>query len=149
MSVTATMDSAAADIAALAAPPMTGITPHLNLVGSSEASSFYKKAFGARETLRLPADDGQRLMHCALVINGGDLMICDCFPEMGHGYEHQPSASFTMHLQVDDIEVWFARAVDAGAEVLQPIEDMFWGDRYARLLDPYGVHWSMGQTKAA
>ena len=146
MSVTATMDSAAADIAALAAPPMTGITPHLNLVGASEASAFYQKAFGARETFRLPADDGQRLMHCALVINGSDLMICDCFPEMGHGYEHQPSASFTMHLQVDDIDAWFDRAVQAGAEVLEPVSLMFWGDRYSRLCDPFGVCWSMGQT---
>ena len=147
MSVTATMETTAGELAAIDMPPMTGVTPHLNVVGASEASAFYQKAFGARETFRLPADDGERMMHCALVINGGNLMICDCFPEMGHGFEHQPSSSFTMHLQVDDIEAWFQRAVDAGAQVLQPIEDMFWGDRYARLLDPYGVHWALGQTK--
>lgn len=146
MSVTATMETAAQDIAAIAAPPMTGVTPHLNVVGASDASEFYQRAFGAKEVFRLPADDGKRLMHCALVINGGTLMICDCFPEMGHGFEHQPSSSFTMHLQVDDIDAWFKRAADAGAEVLQPVEAMFWGDRYARLRDPYGVHWSLGET---
>ena len=148
MTTTATMDTAAETVAAIDAP-MKGVIPHLNVVGAAKAAEFYQKAFGAQELMRLPAQDGERLMHCALVINGGSLFLCDCFPEMGHGYEHQPSNSFTMHLQVDDIEVWFARAVDAGAQVLQPIEDMFWGDRYARLLDPYGVHWSMGQTKAA
>ena len=112
--------------------------------GASEASAFYQKAFGARETFRLPADDGQRLMHCALVINGGDLMICDCFPEMGHGYEHQPSASFTMHLQVDDPQAWFDRAVEAGCTVTLPMQVMFWGDRYGQLKDPFDVAWSIG-----
>ena len=128
-------------------PTVTGVTPYINVQGASEASTFYQKAFGAKELMRMPAEDGKRLMHCHLEINGGPLLMSDCWPEEGH--PHQPSNSFTMHLQVDDIEVWFARAVDAGAQVLQPIEDMFWGDRYARLLDPYGVHWSMGQTRAA
>ena len=86
-------------------------------------------------------------MHCALVINGGALMICDCFPEMGHGYEHQPSASFTMHLQVDDIDAWWKRAIDAGATPVMPVADMFWGDRYGTLRDPFDVNWSLGQTK--
>lgn len=145
MTATATMDTAAQTVAAIDAP-MKGVIPHLNVVGAAKAAEFYQKAFGAQELMRLPAPDGERLMHCALVINGGSLFLCDCFPEMGHGYEHQPSNSFTMHLQVDDIDAWFDRAVQAGAEVLEPVSLMFWGDRYGRLRDPFGVCWSMGQT---
>ncbi|WP_374653977.1 VOC family protein [Phenylobacterium sp.] len=145
MTTTATMDTAAETVAAIDAP-MKGVIPHLNVVGAAKAAEFYQKAFGAQELMRLPAQDGERLMHCALVINGGSLFLCDCFPEMGHGYEHQPSNSFTMHLQVDDIDAWFDRAVQAGAEVLEPVSLMFWGDRYGRLRDPFGVCWSMGQT---
>ena len=145
MTTTATMDTAAETVAAIDAP-MKGVIPHLNVVGAAKAAEFYQKAFGAQELMRLPAQDGERLMHCALVINGGSLFLCDCFPEMGHGYEHQPSNSFTMHLQVDDIDAWFDRAVQAGAEVLEPVSLMFWGDRYSRLRDPFGVCWSMGQT---
>lgn len=148
MTKTATMDNIA-DMSADIDAPMKGVIPHLNVVGASEASAFYQKAFGAREVMRLPAEDGKRLMHCALVINGGSLFLCDCFPEMGHGFEHQPSNSFTMHLQFDDgIDARFQQAVDAGAEVLSPLEEMFWGDRYGRLRDPYGVCWSMGQGPA-
>ena len=145
MTTTATMDTAAETVAAIDAP-MKGVIPHLNVVGAVKAAEFYQKAFGAQELMRLPAQDGERLMHCALVINGGSLFLCDCFPEMGHGYEHQPSNSFTMHLQVDDIDAWFDRAVQAGAEVLEPVSLMFWGDRYGRLRDPFGVCWSMGQA---
>jgi len=147
MTTTATMDTAAQTVAAIDAP-MKGVIPHLNVVGAAKAAEFYQRAFGAQELMRLPAQDGERLMHCALVINGGSLFLCDCFPEMGHGYEHQPSSSFTMHLQVDDIDAWFDRAVQAGAEVLEPVSLMFWGDRYGRLRDPFGVCWSMGQTAA-
>lgn len=147
MAKTATMDTVA-EMSATIDAPMKGVIPHLNVEGASEASAFYQKAFGAQELMRLPAQDGKRLMHCALIINGGSLFLCDCFPEMGHGFEHQPSNSFTMHLQVDDIDAWWNRAVDAGAEVLSPVEDMFWGDRYGRLRDPFGVCWSIGQTMA-
>lgn len=145
MTKTATMDTIA-EMSGEMTTPMTGVIPHLNVEGASDASAFYQKAFAAQELMRLPAQDGKRLMHCALLVNGGHLFICDCFAEMGHGYEHQPSNSFTMHLQVDDAEAWFTRAVEAGAEVLSPLEDMFWGDRYGRLRDPYGVCWSIGQT---
>lgn len=145
MTNTATMDNVAEMSGAITAPT-SGVIPHLNIEGASDASAFYQKAFGAQELMRLPAQDGKRLMHCALRINGGSLFICDCFPEMGEGFAHQPSNSFTMHLQVDDADAWFQRAVDVGAEVLSPLENMFWGDRYGRLRDPYGVCWSIGQT---
>lgn len=124
-------------------PPMQGVIPYLNVVGAAEAADLYKAAFGAIEHRRLPADDGQRLMHCHLEINGGSLMLSDCFPE--HGYEHQPSHSFTMQLVVDDIDAWFQRAADAGLEVMNPVALMFWGDRWGSLKDRFGVHWAMNQ----
>jgi PhnB protein len=142
---TSTMDTIAADIGAIDIP-MKGVVPHLAVEGAAKASEFYQKAFGAIELMRLPAEDGVRLMHCALQVNGGTLMLCDCFPEYG-GEPHQPSASYIMHLQVDDIDAAFQRAVDAGAEVVKPVELMFWGDRYGMLRDPFGVQWSMGETQ--
>ncbi len=124
-------------------PPMKGVIPYLNVVGAAEAAELYKVAFGAVEHRRLPSDDGKRLMHCHLEINGGSLMLSDCFPESG--YEFQPSHSFTMQLVVDDIDAWFQRAVDAGLEVLNPVALMFWGDRWGSLKDRFGVHWAMNQ----
>jgi uncharacterized glyoxalase superfamily protein PhnB len=120
---------------------MKGVIPYVSLNGAAAAADFYKKAFGAVEHRRLPADDGKRLMHCHLEINGGSLMLGDAFDE--HGYGWQPSHSFTMTLVVDDIDAWFKRAVDAGCEVTQPVELMFWGDRYGSVKDPFGVHWAM------
>jgi len=124
-------------------PPMKGVIPYLNVVGAAEAADLYKAAFGAIEHRRMPADDGKRLMHCHLEINGGSLMLSDCFPE--HGYEHQPSHSFTMQLVVDDIDAWFQRAADAGLTVTNPVALMFWGDRWGSLTDRFGVHWAMNQ----
>lgn len=127
-------------------PLQRGVIPHLSVEGASEASAFYQHAFGAREITRMPAQDGKRLMHCHLEINGGSLMLADCFPEQGHGY--QPSHSFTMTLVIDDIDAWFKRAVDAGATVTMPVQLMFWGDRYGQLRDPFGVCWAMNEPSA-
>ena len=124
-----------------------GVVPYINVEGASDASAFYQRAFGANEMFRMPADDGKRLMHCHLKINGGDVMISDCFPE--HGYDRQPSHSYTMHLQVDDVDAWWKRAVDAGVEVSVPLQLMFWGDRYGLVKDPFGVQWSMAATPKA
>jgi uncharacterized glyoxalase superfamily protein PhnB len=124
-----------------------GVVPYVNVKGAAEASAFYQRAFGAKELTRLPADDGKRLMHCVVEINGGQLMMSDTFPE--HGYDFQPSHSFTMHLNVEDIDSWWNRAVEAGAEVVLPLQLMFWGDRYGQLKDPFGVRWSMNEPVKA
>jgi PhnB protein len=124
-----------------------GVIPYINVESAAEASAFYQKAFGATELFRLPFEDGKRLMHCHLHINGGSLMMSDCYAEMG--MELQKSHSYTMHLQVDDVDAWWQRAVDAGVEVLMPLELMFWGDRYGRVRDPFGVHWSLASTPKA
>lgn len=119
---------------------MKGVIPYLSVPGASDAAEFYKKAFGAEEVRRFAGEDG-RLMHCHLIINGGSLMLSDPFPE--HGYGHQPSHSFTMQLVIDDIDAWWKRAVEAGAEVINPVQVMFWGDRYGSLKDAWGVNWAM------
>ena len=124
-------------------PPMGGVIPYLTIEGAAKAADFYLKAFGARETMRMPAQDGQRLMHCHLEINGGSLMMSDAFAEHGHPY--QPSESYTMQLVVADADVWWKRAVDAGCTVTMPLEKQFWGDRYGKLKDPFGVTWAINE----
>ena len=123
-------------------PPVTGVTPYINVVGANDASALYQQAFGAQEVARLAHKEGDKLMHCQLLINGGTLLMCDCFPE--YGYEHQPSHSHTLHLQVDDVDAWWNRAVAAGLTVAMPLEKQFWGDRFGSLRDRFGVCWSIG-----
>ena len=127
-------------------PPVGGVVPHINVEGASDASAFYQRAFAARELSRAPAQDGKRLMHCQLAINGGSLMLSDCFPEFG--ITNQPSACFTMHLDVDDVDAWWQRAVDAGCTASMQPQDMFWGDRYAQAKDSFGVLWAFVGPKS-
>ena len=124
-------------------PVFKGVIPYLSVDGAGAASDFYQKAFGAKELRRLPADDGKRFMHLHLEINGGSLMFSDAFPE--HGHAHQPSHSFTMQLVVPDLDVWWKRAIAAGATATSEPQVMFWGDYYGALVDPFGVHWAFNQ----
>jgi PhnB protein len=121
-----------------------GIVPYLSLDGASRAAEFYASAFGAHEVFRYPTDDKGRTMHIHLHLNGGSLMLSDAYPE--HGHPHQAAQGYTLHLKVDDVDSWWQRAVAAGAEVVLPLQKMFWGDRYGQLRDPFGVLWSMGQA---
>ena len=127
--------------------PTNGITPHLTIGGrrAKEAIDFYQRAFGA-EAAMAPhmADDGERIMHAHLRINGGSLMLNDDFPEYGCG-AGTPGA-VTLHLQVDDADRWFERAVGAGATATMPLADQFWGDRYGQVKDPFGHSWSIGAS---
>lgn len=124
--------------------PAGGLSVYITVDGAAAASAFYQKAFGAKELFRQPADDGQRLLHCHLEINGGSLMLCDWFPEWG--MEKQPPQAYTLHLQVDDVDVWWKRAIEAGCTVAMPLEPQFWGDKYGKVVDPFGVGWSLAQT---
>ena len=90
-------------------------------------------------------EDG-RLLNAQLYINDGSVMLMDPMPE--RGYPAAPPQAFNLHLQVDDADAWFARAVDAGCEVLMPVALMFWGDRYGMAKDPFGVTWGFGSTPA-
>jgi PhnB protein len=127
-------------------PQVQGVTPYLTVRGASEASAFYTRAFGAQELFRMPAEDGKRLMHCHLRINGGDLMMSDEFAEHDGGLGDGPRG-VTLHLAVDDADTWFNRAVAAGATVVMPLADQFWGDRYGQVRDPFGHVWSIGAPK--
>ena len=120
-------------------PVVAGVIPYINVEGAGAASDFYQKAFGAVETSRIPAEDGKRFIHIALEINGGTLMMADNFPEQNW----TASGGLTLQLVVEDIDAWWARAVDAGCSVVMAIEVMFWGDRFGQLIDPFGVRWAM------
>lgn len=124
--------------------PMDGVTAHLTIREGkgSEAVEFYKKAFGAEEQLRHLADDGKRIMHSHLKINGGSVMLNDDFPEYTGGIS--VPAGVTLHLQTDDADTWWERAVAAGATVRMPLDNQFWGDRYGQVVDPFGHTWSIG-----
>ena len=130
--------------------PAAGVTPHL-VIGdrrAPEAIRFYQAAFGARELHCMPSDDG-RILHCHLEINGGSVMLNDDFPEYRGGNPAGRPAGVTLHLQVADADSVWAQAVGAGASVLMPLEDQFWGDRYGQLEDPFGHRWSVGSPVSA
>jgi PhnB protein len=121
------------------------ITPHIVVQGAEGAAAFYSEAFGAEELSRIPTPDG-RLMSVEMRVAGGSLHIADEFPEMG--VLAPPTIGGTpvvLALEVDDAEAVFAQAVTAGAEILQPLQDMFWGDRHGQLQDPFGHRWNVGQ----
>ncbi len=124
------------------------LAPHLIVSNAAAAIDFYVKAFDAVEYGRVPGPDG-KLIHAALNINGFPVMLNDDFPEMTEGKSMTPTAlggtPVTIHLTVTDVDAKFQQAVDAGATVLAPLEDQFWGDRYGVLRDPFGHHWSLGQ----
>lgn len=126
-------------------PTKGGLIPYLQVDGAMKAADFYQRAFGAEIAAAHPVDDKGRTMHVHLYINGSSLMMGDAYPE--HGHSLQKPQAFNLTLQVDDIDAWWKRAVDAGAEVVMPVADMFWGDRYGQLRDPFGVLWAMNSPK--
>jgi PhnB protein len=119
-----------------------GVVPYLSLSSASKAAEFYTRAFAARIAGGQPPDSSGRTMHIHLYINGGSLMLSDAYPEYGHPLQTQQG--YALHMKVDDVDKWWQRAVDAGAEIVLPLQKMFWGDRYGQLRDPFGVTWSMG-----
>ena len=125
--------------------PSGGVTPHLTIRDNraAEAIDFYRKAFGAKPAMDPHmAEDGKRIMHAHLLLNGGHLMLNDDFPE--YGSAATPPGSLTLHLQVEDADGSWNRAIEAGARETMPLADQFWGDRYGQLEDPFGFRWSIG-----
>ena len=127
-------------------PGHEGLIPHLVCDPCADAIEFYKKAFGAQEVNRAPAPDGRRIMHAALRIGGGIVFLVDDFPEFSGGKASSPKAlngtPVTIHRYVEDCDAAIKRAADAGASVQMPPADMFWGDRYGVVTDPFGHSWS-------
>jgi PhnB protein len=129
--------------------PTSGVAAHLTIRDGrgDEAVRFYQDAFGAKEETRHLADDGKRLMHSHLSMNGGSLMLNDDFPEFRGGTPAAAPGGLTLHLQVPDADAVWDSAVAAGATVKMPLDDQFWGDRYGQLEDPFGFSWSIGGPK--
>jgi PhnB protein len=127
---------------------MHSITPHLICAGAADAIEFYKKAFNAVELCRIPGPDG-KLMHAAIKIGDSVVMLVDEFPEWGsRGPKSLKGSPVTIHLYVEDVDAVVEQAVRAGAKVTMPVDDMFWGDRYGKLEDPFGHEWSVAtQTR--
>ena len=122
----------------------TAVTPHLVVEGAAEAIDFYKRAFGAEEVMRLPAPDGKRFLHAEVRINGSVVMLADAFPEWdSQSPKELGGTPAAVHLYVEDADAVFAKALEAGATETMPLQDMFWGDRYGKLLDPFGHAWSV------
>lgn len=126
---------------------MQGLIPHLVCSPATEAIAFYKEAFGAEEAGCVMAPDGNRVMHAHLTIGGAPLFLADDFPEYCEGHSQTATAlggtPVTIHRYVKDCDAAVQKAVDAGATVKMPPMDMFWGDRYGVVVDPYGHNWSL------
>jgi TetR/AcrR family transcriptional regulator, transcriptional repressor for nem operon len=122
---------------------MHSVTPHLVCEGAADAIEFYKKAFNATELSRLPGPNG-KVMHASIRIGDSTVMLVDDAPSWGMlGPKALKGSAVYIHLYVDDVDMFTARAVAAGAKVTMPVADMFWGDRYGRLEDPFGHRWSV------
>jgi PhnB protein len=122
---------------------MHSITPHLVCAGAAEAIEFYKKAFHAEEVLRLPGSGG-KLMHAMIRIEGSPVMLVDENPDWRIvGPKTLKGSPVTIHIFVADVDAFVSRAVAAGAKITMPVADMFWGDRYGKIEDPFGHQWSV------
>jgi PhnB protein len=133
------------------------VVPHLIVRDATAALEFYSKALGATDIVRLPADDGKRLLHAEMSVNGAKIMLQDHFPEYAaqHGGDgvtppnELHGTTVTIHVWVDNCDAAIKRAADAGAKVTMPAWDAFWGDRYGRVVDPFGHVWSFAHPLPA
>jgi PhnB protein len=133
------------------------VIPHLLVEGAAAAIEFYKQGLGATEVMRMPAEDGKRLMHAELNIDGARLFVMDDFPEhrgqCGDGKTATPKqlggSSLVLHLEVANCDATVKRMTDAGATVIMPPWDAFWGARYAQVRDPFGHAWSFAHPLPA
>ena len=118
-----------------------GVTPYLSVNDAAAAIEFYKKGFGATELMRLPGPDG-KIGHAEVRIGKAIVMLADEHPEDGHLSPRTLGGSTVkLHMYVEDVDAFFETAVAAGAKVLIPIADQFYGDRSGRLEDPFGHVW--------
>lgn len=127
-------------------PGHESLIPHLVCSPCTEAIEFYKKAFGAEEVTRMPAPDGRRIMHAAMKVGSSYFFLVDDFPEFCGGKSATPislkGTPVSLHHYVEDCDAAIKRAEKAGAKVEMPAADMFWGDRYGVIVDPFGHKWS-------
>jgi PhnB protein len=124
------------------------ITPYMTVRDAARAIEFYKQAFGAVEKGAMKGPDG-KIMHAELRIGDSVVMLADEQPQFGAlSPQSTGGAGMGLHIYVEDVDSAFDRAVKAGAKVEMPVGDMFWGDRYGKLADPFGHKWSIATHKA-
>ena len=127
------------------------IIPYLTIRDAAKAVEFYKAAFGFVEISRMAMPGSGKLMHCELRLENWALMLSDEFPEMGTTNCKSPAtlggSTVTVHISCPDVDALVARAVAAGAKPVMPVMDMFWGDRFGKVIDPFGHHWSLSTHK--
>lgn len=123
------------------------VTPHLVIKDCAKAIDFYKKGLGAHEIYRSMMPDG-RVMHAMIQIGNSFVMMADEFPDMGAvGPQTLGGTSIELYIYTDDADKLFKQAIDAGATQIMPVNDMFWGDRYGQIQDPYGHRWAIATHK--
>lgn len=115
------------------------VTPMLAVRGAAQALEFYKQAFGAVELFRL--EDGDKIGHAQIRIGTAEIMLADEYPEHNASPSQLGGTSVILHLYVEDVDAVAAQAVAAGAELVRPVEDQFYGDRSGKLRDPFGHVW--------
>jgi len=125
------------------------VTPYLVQRDAKRALEFYKKAFGAETRMSMPAPDG-RIQHAEIKIGDSIIFVTDEFPDLAPELKSPESAGCatgSIFLYVPDVDAAFKRAVEAGARVVMPATDMFWGDRFGKVADPFGHHWGIATHK--
>jgi PhnB protein len=126
------------------------VTPYLIVRDAKRALEFYKKAFGAETRLSMPNPDG-RVQHAEIRIGDSMIFLSDEFPEMTPQVKAPESVggvvTGTIFMYVPDVDAAVKRAVGAGAKVTMPVADMFWGDRFGKVADPFGHHWGIATHK--
>ncbi len=121
-------------------------TPYLCARDAARAIDFYKKAFGAIETMRMAAPDG-KIGHADLKIGDAVIMLADEYPGHNRSPQELGGTSVMIHLYVANVDAFCARAVEAGAKLIRPLEDQFYGDRICVLGDPFGHVWMIATHK--
>lgn len=127
---------------------MNAIVPYMTVSSAGEAIDFYKKAFDAKENSRMPEENGKRVMHADLTIHGGTIFVMDEFPEYGSAKhpnaERKSPVGIVIQLPAPrNVDAVYAQAIAAGATGTQEPTDMFWGARYACMIDPFGHEWML------
>jgi uncharacterized glyoxalase superfamily protein PhnB len=119
------------------------VTPEITVKGAADAIAFYKRALGARERMRLASPDG-KIMHAEIQIGDSVIFLCDEMPERGKPSPQTVGGSTgSLYVYVPDVDASVKRAVAAGARVTMPVADMFWGDRFGVISDPFGHDWGL------
>jgi PhnB protein len=119
------------------------VTPYITVDNAAEAIDFYKRALGAEEVYRMPGPGG-KVMHAEIKIGDSVIMLSDEFPNSGmQSPNHAGCNTASLMIYMPDVDASYDRAVKAGAKSTKPVEDMFWGDRYGQIMDPFGHRWSL------